>query len=55
MWHAQVRAGDYRIHVFGFSTVPGRPRCDHAGNKVSFVKAHIDGRHRVGPYGRVGH
>lgn len=50
----QVRKDDYRIHVPGFNKRPGA-RCDHVTGQISFVKAHVDGRHRVGVYGRVGH
>jgi hypothetical protein len=29
--------------------------CDHMSGKVSYVKAHVDGRHRFSLYGNVGH
>lgn len=50
----QVKKGDYRIHVPGFNKRPGS-LCDHVTGQISFVKAHIDSRHRVEVYGRVGH
>lgn len=50
----KVAPDSHRIHVLGFNKVPG-PRCDNVPGQISFVKAHINGKHQPQEYGRVGH